>query len=1442
MPSSKYPNQIDSSSELPIVRNNIDEIGSEAINSLRSSIIQIEKTLGINPQGSVGNSVSTRISQSLDQSGNLLRDALERANVIFGQITNDNIASNAAIDESKLRLAIPTSVLQSEVSELTRLINTMISQIRELSALYSSHTSPFASNRHPSSSISFPATTETSSVAFNGNDTTSNLESVIQNIIRSHLNFFGAATSDNKAHDSSTIFYDNLSRPDIISGNDVKTAIDDLASSSDKLLIDYKNLNNSNGLVKKANITGATAGLGIIIAENVDVTINKNISSSRITQINFTTPIDTPSFIISKGDGISLVINSESFEFQIYDIVYNSITDTLIDSVLIFGSFSEDIETTATIYYKQKNYYKPGALSISPIYNTALTSSDSILILNPSSPIAISDGIKIGEITDSNRYISIKINNDAENKIDLYNTDFINIDTIVESFNREFCALLIPLSAYRIELENGGSEIAIASNIGSSTSYKINFTISRSTDDCIDSLGFAHLEDKEISGNTGVFYEINGKKYFELNKKLHTTELAFTSGLSVINYTGGDAFDFNDYNIKIGDFINILGDGYNLFLKITNILPTQLYISTDQLPTGFLSSSSDGLEYVIYDNVINFSSFEFEEVSADFGSTIFEIFLDKENKLLYNPVLEFQTPVVGNDSVLDLINFENPGGLTTATINFSISDDDYPQLYFDENNIVKIVGNMTDVIIRSTTTGLTCRFFIPDISKLKTYISSNPYCNIFFFSNANRLANLVLGQILYKNFSSNFGGGDGAFRKINDVSSGTISVDNISKDFIHKEIDVKIDDLRASGVINGLEIYNHSATQDGYADGYLTFSVYAGVCYVNGVRFFIKRTENIITNILMPSDSDKVYIGVDRFGNIIYESCDSNCNYPWSEEDVCLLGSIEYSGTTQFIDMRLFIDKVDLKILNSITVSPQRGLGHFTDLVKAIKYAKRFSQIFPDAGTPEIHLKSGNHVVIVDITTDLLGSAFFLYVFQKTANNYQKQFFDAHIQNGVFLDFPVKFTGEGSSTKLFISTRVTDNTGVAKMYSGHVIIPGNGFNPDGTRSNLYHSRISSGKLEISNLEIKHIKDIPNYNLETVSSGSTGILSIIDSQNELLDGATGYADVFEIEISNIFCDQLFVVEVSTTTEKCGNFTIKNNKIGDYIFFNPLESEERLFNISILNNTTYSSSGIITNINFNDLTVMLPDRKIIFLNNRNAYSNSTQNIDRVNKDLVIPGSITIGDDFTFLTEKTLEKTIWLYQHIVGIETYIGSSFPIFPSVPYELDAGRAFTVNVTERDSTSDVANMLNLEFIENISSSGTGRSIPIVKVRQGASFTVPLDLSESQRLKKIIIYPGFEPTIPDSTDYLQANIYKVSHRSTIASGTDWTEPVLVASSDNLQIRGSNRTFLWELDLLAETTTQYFYILELNNISSVDVYYSKVLLKFMSTKLFELIGLS
>ena len=103
MPKSKYPGSLDTSVEIPVVRDNILEIGSDALNSLRSAIFQIERTLGINPQGATGNTVSDRISKSLDGNGNILKSALDRANILSGPISDSDVSKTAAIKESKLK-------------------------------------------------------------------------------------------------------------------------------------------------------------------------------------------------------------------------------------------------------------------------------------------------------------------------------------------------------------------------------------------------------------------------------------------------------------------------------------------------------------------------------------------------------------------------------------------------------------------------------------------------------------------------------------------------------------------------------------------------------------------------------------------------------------------------------------------------------------------------------------------------------------------------------------------------------------------------------------------------------------------------------------------------------------------------------------------------------------------------------------------------------------------------------------------------------------------------------------------------------------------------------------------------------------------------------------------------------------------------------------------
>ena len=76
MSKSKYPNKIDTSIEIPVVRDNVTQVTSEIFNSLRSAVLQIEKTLGINPNGSSSETVSSRLQKSLDDLGNIKKEAL----------------------------------------------------------------------------------------------------------------------------------------------------------------------------------------------------------------------------------------------------------------------------------------------------------------------------------------------------------------------------------------------------------------------------------------------------------------------------------------------------------------------------------------------------------------------------------------------------------------------------------------------------------------------------------------------------------------------------------------------------------------------------------------------------------------------------------------------------------------------------------------------------------------------------------------------------------------------------------------------------------------------------------------------------------------------------------------------------------------------------------------------------------------------------------------------------------------------------------------------------------------------------------------------------------------------------------------------------------------------------------------------------------------------
>jgi hypothetical protein len=111
---SVYPNKLDSDLELPRVDDNVTEIGGDSINSLRDAIVAIETAVGISPQGNK-ESLAERVGVAIDSNGNIKASALSSVGLVTLPITNAQISSAAAIQESKLNLDFGTTFLKGRV-------------------------------------------------------------------------------------------------------------------------------------------------------------------------------------------------------------------------------------------------------------------------------------------------------------------------------------------------------------------------------------------------------------------------------------------------------------------------------------------------------------------------------------------------------------------------------------------------------------------------------------------------------------------------------------------------------------------------------------------------------------------------------------------------------------------------------------------------------------------------------------------------------------------------------------------------------------------------------------------------------------------------------------------------------------------------------------------------------------------------------------------------------------------------------------------------------------------------------------------------------------------------------------------------------------------------------------------------------------------------------
>ena len=113
-----YPDAFDSDLELPRANDDVSELSSDYINSLRDAIIAIQRALGIGPQG-LKESLSERVNVSIDSRGYIKREALEDIGLVTLPISDKHIAQTAGIKESKLDLDYNTVTLKNLLDSLS---------------------------------------------------------------------------------------------------------------------------------------------------------------------------------------------------------------------------------------------------------------------------------------------------------------------------------------------------------------------------------------------------------------------------------------------------------------------------------------------------------------------------------------------------------------------------------------------------------------------------------------------------------------------------------------------------------------------------------------------------------------------------------------------------------------------------------------------------------------------------------------------------------------------------------------------------------------------------------------------------------------------------------------------------------------------------------------------------------------------------------------------------------------------------------------------------------------------------------------------------------------------------------------------------------------------------------------------------------------------------
>ena len=967
MSNSKYPEKIDTSVEIPTVRDNITEISSDVLNSYKSAIIAIEKTLGINPQGIAGNTVANRISQALDENGNIKKEAIVKSGILSGPIINKDVSDSAAIAESKLKLNFPTSLLQSEISILDSQINDLITAIDAIGTKFAAHISPDALGRHNAISINVNSSITPRSDLSLQDLEKKDLQSTVEDLFSRHIKYTGEFISENNnSHSANQIYFDNSDVQNIIISNNVQDAIEDISNINNIALKNALLNLNSNGLLRRGSVFDKkNQPRSKLLLEQTIVNYNKSPGSTKTT-INLL----TPAIINNEINQFDIVLLSgflnedDNKEYLISDIILD-INENLV-SIEVYGGPTSIFlgNILAEVYKNPYTAYNVAGLltAVRPRQNKSNTPD--IQVANPNSASVISFGCRPNEITATENSFVIRIDDNQEYEINVYDSTITEqtIDSIINKINEYIVDFNLNMLAYKYKsLEC--YEIALVHNLPN-LSEQILRTLevkTSPTNDATSILGFSSALGVKHEGTSGNSIFINGivKDLSNDVDVLTFSDIEIISGTNTLRLFNNN---FSDYKLRVGDIIYIenadlsVDDGA---YRVSSYIDDTVILEKNGTFSGFLNQES---RIFLIKTGVNIGELTFEEVSLSTGSILFDIFLTEDTSLFYKKRMEISGTLITSNFFAGVYNVSKNFIKKNETAVISITPTGIAQLQDPSGNLgpAIFVGETGDYKLFSAD-----EFSFVEIRVLATGVPGSNMTAILYGNSEVSSSSYLLSRGL---FSTTLGrvlgypSESGIPVLLDKRITGVVDSSVISNTFIEKYIEGPRHELRGDGIVRGLSVSNLRNM-----GSYNLIDISPGVCYVNGIRKEISgKVDLVIPNL-------NVYVGIDGNGCILVEEEDANGNSTLLSRPIAHIAYI----SNEIFDLRYFISQVDNKISKEILVSKERQLGHFTDISSAVRFAKKYKNIYRESLTPKVHIRSGeysvNAPIIIDFDLEITG-------------------------------------------------------------------------------------------------------------------------------------------------------------------------------------------------------------------------------------------------------------------------------------------------------------------------------------------------------------------------------------------------------------------------------------------------------------------------------------